>query len=541
MATQNPSDELVVSNRNTTLIINFCVKKGLNKSDLLGHLGYPEEYLQNPDHWVPLPVFHEITKRARKASGDDPSLFYDIGLTATAGGGLGAIEVMKRVMGAFIVDPVYLMQKVPQYNSYFNKTKNIEIVELKKDSAIFKIKFRPGIDPVYDFNSGPLVKGVIASIPHVWKMATAEVEETLLEYDVLRLLKEHFGIFAEIRDNLLYIEGQVYGRVMQLVKEVVKDGYCYLGKYKEAEEPGAPQGVLITKTLNYREYPLLIPGQIYNAPYFILRVKWKHASYFSRIRSIFSRQLKRTDTYMKEMEEKTLYFQKYARQLEDTVQERNKIILDEKEQVERLKNQLDAILSSHLPPELVHAMTTHKLLPKRNNGIVMFADLVGFSKRVHNTEDFAPLLRDLNRYFTMANQAIKSRNGWVYKYLGDAVMAVFGGYKQNEKYDELAMQAVESALKIVAQVGEMGWEVRVGIEYGDFIAGEIGPEEERIWDFLGETVNFACRLGQHADKNEILLGPKFVELIKDKINVTEKNVLLKGIGNQKVFSLENIA
>ncbi|PIR45198.1 MAG: hypothetical protein COV10_00795 [Candidatus Vogelbacteria bacterium CG10_big_fil_rev_8_21_14_0_10_51_16] len=537
MTSPHTSEELVVSNRNTNLIINHCEKRGVKASALLAHLGYPEAYLRNPDHWVPLPIFHEITKRARKSLDDDPTIFYEAGLAATSEGGLGAIEVIKRMLGALFVDPAFLIRKIPEYNEYFNKTKSIRVLDVKEDSALLKITFRKGIDPVYDFNSGPLVKGVVASVPLVWKLRPARVEEVLLQYDILRLLKEHFSIFAEIRGNDLLIEGKVYGRVMQLVKEKTQKGYHYLGKYKETVEPGAPTGILITKSLKYKEYPLLVPGQLYNAPYFILHVRWEHASYGKRLRNLFSSKFVHADSYLQELEEKTIYFQKYARELEDTIKERNKIILDEKQEVERLKNELSNILSSHLPPDLVHAMTTHKLVPKRNFGIVLFADLVGFSKRVHGTDDFAPLLADLNRYFALANQVVRARDGWVYKYLGDAVMAVFGGYREGEDYETLGKQAVEAAMKIVEMTRAMGWDLRVGIEYGDFIAGEIGPEDGRIWDFLGETVNFACRLGQHANANEILLGSKVVELIGDAVRVEERQLMLKGLGEQKVFKL----
>ena len=123
MVSEHPKEEQLVSNRNTNLIINYSIKRGAQPSSLLGHLGYPETYLRNPDHWVSLPIFHEITKRARKAFDDDPTIFYEAGLTATSEGGLGAIEVIKRMLGALFVDPAFLIKKIPEYNSYFNKTK----------------------------------------------------------------------------------------------------------------------------------------------------------------------------------------------------------------------------------------------------------------------------------------------------------------------------------------------------------------------------------------------------------------------------------
>ncbi len=529
-------EELLVSNRSVNIIVHYCKKKGIAQHVLLSHLGYPEEYLTNPDHWIPLPIFHQIAKRARQALDDDPTIFYEMGLTATREGKLGMLEIIKRMVGAIFADPIILFKKVPEYNNYFNKTKDISVIRSSENSAIFKVSFHSGIDPVYDFNSGPLVKGVIASVPCVWNLPPANVTEVLLQYDVVRLLREHCSLFAELKDNTLLIEGQIYGRVVQLIPEQIGDKFYYMGKYKETHDMVAPHGILITKSFYYRRYPLLLTGQIYNAPYFILTANWPKTSFTQRLGHLLPVPFIRAGAYLHELEQKTTYFQTYARELEESIKERNKIILEEKHEVERLKNELNRILSSHLPDDLVRAMTTHKLIPKRNSGIVMFADLVGFSKRVHTTQNFAELLKELNRYFDIGKAVIKSRKGWVYKYLGDGIMAVFGGYQDHEDYPLLGRGAIEAAQKIIRMVNEMGWDIRIGIEYGDFIAGEIGPEGERIWDFLGETVNFAARLGQNCEPNEILLGPNILRLLQQSLSVNEKTVHLKGLGEQTVYS-----
>ena len=109
------------------------------------------------------------------------------------------------------------------------------------------------------------------------------------------------------------------------------------------------------------------------------------------------------------------------------MRERNKVISEEKKEIEQLKNQLTSILSSHLPNDLVSRMTIHKLAPKRHSGVVFFADLVGFSKRVHTTDDFGGMMVELNRYCEISNTVIRRLGGWVYKYMGDGIMAVFGG------------------------------------------------------------------------------------------------------------------
>jgi len=476
-------EELLVCNRNVGLVLTYCRKKGLSENDILDNLGYPADYLKNPDHWISLPTFLKLCHRVQHLIDNDPNIFYQVGLLATEEGGLGIVEILKRLIGSTFADPSFVMKKIPEYNQFFNRTKYMEIISCEKNSAYLRVRFRGGIDIEEDFVSGPLVKGVFASLPRIWNLPPGKVDEILLEYDVVKLLRNQFQIFAELRNDKLYIEDTVYGEVVELVNEDTALGSICLGKHKKVESPYAPKGVLITKELWYKTYPLLIPGQIYDVPYFVIKVSWDHLPFKQRFKNLIHPHSK-TNVSFKDLEERISYFQSYAQELEETIKERNKIITEEKRQVEVLKNQLSQILASHLPDDLVELMTTKKLVPSRNRGIVMFADLVDFSGRVHAEPNFPDMLKDLNRFFDLSNSIVKSRGGWVYKYLGDGIMVVFGGYKENEDYPTLCIGALEAAQKLMSLVRQMGWGLRIGLEYGDFISGEIGPEHRRgnwVW------------------------------------------------------------
>ncbi|MEK7123076.1 MAG: hypothetical protein AAB855_04450 [Patescibacteria group bacterium] len=371
-ATPIPDEEpLSVSTRNVNLIVEHCKKKGIPRGALLAGLGYPEEYLAGADNWIPFSVFKEITKRARIMHDNDPYVFYEIGASSTAEGGLGVLEVIKRMLAKVFADPTVLIKRVPKYNAYFNKTKDIDVLHIDRDHAYFKVKFRDHVDPVHDFHSGPIVKGVLAGIPVIWKQPHAEVEELILEYNVCRLLREQFSILSEIRDNLLYIEGEPHGRVVGLVQEKIGDGFCYAGAHREPSEKDVQRGILITKDYHYKRYHLLREGQIYNAPYFVLRMQWQHQSarrrFFNNLRVA---RFENANTYLQEIEDRASHFQRYSQELEEAVRERNKVISEEKKEIEQLKNQLTSILSSHLPNDLVSRMTIHKLAPKRHSGVV---------------------------------------------------------------------------------------------------------------------------------------------------------------------------
>ncbi len=531
-------EELLVCNRNVGLVLTYCRKKGLSENDILDNLGYPADYLKNPDHWISLPTFLKLCSRVQHLIDNDPNIFYQIGLLATEEGGLGIVEILKRLIGSTFADPSFVIKKIPEYNQFFNRTKYMEVISCGQNMAYLRVRFRGGIDIEEDFISGPLVKGVFSSLPKIWNLPPARVEEVILQYDVVKLLRNQFQIFAELRNDKLYIEDTVYGEVVELVNEETSLGSLCLGKTKPVESPFATKGVLITKELWYKTYPLLIPGQIYNVPYFIIKISWEHLPFTQRLKNL-AHPFAKTNVSFKDLEERISYFQSYAQELEETIKERNKIITDEKRQVEKLKNQLSQILASHLPEDLVNLMTTKKLPPSRNRGVVLFADLVNFSGRVHEAANITEMLNDLNRFFDLSNSVVKSRGGWVYKYLGDGIMVVFGGYKDDEDYPALCVNALEAAQKLVSLVNQMGWQLRVGLEYGEFISGEVGPEHERIWDFLGETVNYAARLCQNAEKNEILLGRELKNFLMEKFQYEERTLHLKGMGEQKVYSLLN--
>ncbi len=533
--------ELLVSNRNIRFIADYCRDHAIPESAFLSGLGYPESYLKDPDQWVSLPTFTTITRRVRKAFNDDPSVFYDIGVAATEAGGLGILESLKRVVFRVIDDPGLFIARVPTYVSFFNKTKSIRILERTTGVATLQIKFRENIDPIYDFNSGPLVMGVIASIPKIWNLPLGSVEEKLLQYDVVRLLQEEFSILSEIKDGKFYVEGEEYGKEVELVSEKIDSGTYFLGKYRKLRPKAKVRGIFINKEYRYKNYRLLIPGQIYNAPYFILKTEWQYSSLPKRLLSLILSLLPEKKGQLRELEEKAIYFQNYARELEDKIIDRNKLILEEKEKVEELKNRVSRILGSQLPPDLVGLMVEGKLTPRKNRGIVLFADLVGFSTEVTKARDFSLFFERLNRYFEVANNTIRTRGGWVYKYLGDGIMAVFGGYQENEDYQTLGLQAIQAADKMRALVREAGWDIRIGLEYGDFLSGEIGPKGERIWDFLGPTVNFACRLEQNAESNEILIGPNLMKILGEKVKTEKRSLALKGIGKKSVYSLQGLA
>jgi class 3 adenylate cyclase len=156
----------------------------------------------------------------------------------------------------------------------------------------------------------------------------------------------------------------------------------------------------------------------------------------------------------------------------------------------------------------------------RKTVTVVFVDLVG-STDLGERLDPESLTRVMAEYFRCARSALEFHGGTVQKFIGDAVMAVFGVPVLHE---DDALRAVRAALELRAQVAELNVElgrnagmtlrIRIGVNTGEVVVGD--PE---IGDalVLGDAVNLAARLEQAAAPGEILLGQETWRLVRDGV------------------------
>src|ERR1041384_6874052 len=128
---------------------------------------------------------------------------------------------------------------------------------------------------------------------------------------------------------------------------------------------------------------------------------------------------------------------------------------------------------------------------------VLFGDLVGFTPLSEDQDPEA--VRDLlSRYFETARQVIGAYGGTVEKFIGDAVMAVWGAPVARE---DDAQRAVRAALELVAAVAELS--VRIGVRTGE-VAVDVGRVQEGM--VVGDAVNTASRIQSLADPGTVLVG-----------------------------------
>ncbi len=143
---------------------------------------------------------------------------------------------------------------------------------------------------------------------------------------------------------------------------------------------------------------------------------------------------------------------------------------------------------------------------QRQQASILFVDIRGFTQLSENAspEDISRLLSEFR---TIISSEVEARSGIVDKFIGDAVMAVFG-VPEPDQSD--ASNALNCALRIIAALQDWNDEraadglppvmVSMGVHYGEVFSGAIGTSERLEFTVLGDTVNVAARLQELAKK-----------------------------------------
>jgi class 3 adenylate cyclase/tetratricopeptide (TPR) repeat protein len=156
---------------------------------------------------------------------------------------------------------------------------------------------------------------------------------------------------------------------------------------------------------------------------------------------------------------------------------------------------------------------------QRKTVTVLFCDLAG-STALGESVDPERLRGLLARYFEQMKATVESHGGTVEKFIGDAVMAVFGVPVTHE---DDALRAVRAAAEMRDALPELGLEGRIGVMTGEVITGT----EERL--VTGDAVNVAARLEQAAAPGQVLIGQSTLDLVHGAVEVEPVEPLtLKG-------------
>ncbi|MGC4114145.1 MAG: adenylate/guanylate cyclase domain-containing protein [Myxococcales bacterium] len=202
---------------------------------------------------------------------------------------------------------------------------------------------------------------------------------------------------------------------------------------------------------------------------------------------------------------------------------------------ERLKSTLARYVSDDVAARILTERTDLELKGEMREVTILFLDIRGFTSL---SERMSPrdVVSMLNDYFEAIIEVIFKNHGSVNKFIGDAVMAVFGA---PFAIDDAPMRAVRAAVEIeqaVAAVNhrrkEAGLQsvtIGIGINTGQAVAGNIGSERRMEYTVIGDEVNLAQRLEGLAREGEVLVSQATYDKVRDRVQARAREpVQVKG-------------
>ena len=191
--------------------------------------------------------------------------------------------------------------------------------------------------------------------------------------------------------------------------------------------------------------------------------------------------------------------------------------------------------SRYMEPRLIEQMIEEEQLPRLDGEerelTAFFSDVRGFSTFSERFRDNPrALVRVLNQYLTRVSTALLQQGGCLDKYIGDAVVCLFGAPIGHTDH---ALRACRGALAAQAEVEQLRAEfrsqglpdvyTRIGINTARLFVGNFGSEQLFDYTAMGDGMNLASRLegANKAYGSLIMIGPRTYELARDHIEVRE--------------------
>jgi len=203
------------------------------------------------------------------------------------------------------------------------------------------------------------------------------------------------------------------------------------------------------------------------------------------------------------------------------------------ERLEKLRTRrtLERYVSKNLVKEVLENPDSYysSLRGARVPVTILFSDLVGFTTLSERADPEA-LVTQLNEYLTQMTSVVFSSGGTLDKFIGDAIMAVWGnvcsfGVAQDAKNCARAALGMRRELQQLNEKwrdeGRMGLGMGIGINQGEVIVGNIGSQEHMDPTVIGDSVNLASRLEglTRIYGIDILVGVTAAELVRDEFHL----------------------
>ncbi len=206
---------------------------------------------------------------------------------------------------------------------------------------------------------------------------------------------------------------------------------------------------------------------------------------------------------------------------------RNLLSLKSRErEVENLNRFLtESVLKRYLPPALIERIIEGDISMDKpaemRRVTVLFSDLIGFTS-ISATLGPEAISELLNEYLSTMNDVIFSHGGTIDKFIGDAVMVLFGAPvemdpKEQAKRAAACARDMQAAMHPIAKAwedrGSGDLKMRIGIHQGDAVVGNFGSKQRIDYTAIGPSVNLASRIESVCEPGNTLISPTVHEFL----------------------------
>jgi adenylate cyclase len=194
------------------------------------------------------------------------------------------------------------------------------------------------------------------------------------------------------------------------------------------------------------------------------------------------------------------------------------------EQIRRevqVRSNFERYFAPNVAAEIAQQDTVVPLGGERRPITVLFSDIRGFTAMAESLGPDA-IAQLLTEYFSEMVEIIFEHGGTLDKFVGDAIMALWGAPMAHEDDPDRALRAAVAMQRGIARLNQQ-WAnqgrpeigVGIGINYGEVFAGNIGSHRRLEYTVIGDAVNVAHRLCSEAGPGEILVSEALCQVVKD--------------------------
>ena len=212
---------------------------------------------------------------------------------------------------------------------------------------------------------------------------------------------------------------------------------------------------------------------------------------------------------------------------------------------ENVNKKIETVLGKYISKDIKNKILKNTadvgLGGKRSEITVMFADIRGFTS-LSETRKAEEVSQLLNEYFTELEPIINKYNGVINKFIGDALLVVFGDPEQDKNHAKNAVKCAYELRKKVKKIkqrwieeGKPKIDIGVGINTGEAFIGNVGTKNRFEYTVIGDTVNIASRIEDYNKiyKTHVLISENTYNKISQIVDVIKiREVYIKGKANK---------